>query len=438
MTRSSCYLTALLGVYGALACGSTAPGASGASDAGKSTLGAQGGAAAGNASSGGAATGEAGAVNVAGAVAGAIGGTGPATSAGAATGGAATTGGQASAGAAASDKSVVFVGGFGADPMHVYDLNRATGALSERLPPIDAGPEPSCLALDPSRTHLYVCNEDDGPGGGVTSFTLDANGSPQKLNHQLGSDLGLTQVVVSPDGKWLAGAGYNGGSASLFPILADGAVGAEQSNVDFGADAQTHYVVFTPNGQFLFATTKGLNAVQQLKLGAQGALLANTPPSVATGNVGPRHMTLHPSGKLLFVVSERGSTVIPYQISEAGTLTPGESVSSLPPDYQGQNSGAHVELGHDAHFLYVSNRGHDSVGVFKVDQQSGALTLVTHAATHSASPHDFDIDAAGEILITANRKGNTLSVFKIETDGTLTALGNPVPTRTEPTAVLIY
>ncbi len=86
----------------------------------------------------------------------------------------------------------------------------------------------------------------------------------------------------------------------------------------------------------------------------------------------------------------------------------------------------------------MSNRGHDSVGVFKFNHDTGALTLVTHALTHSASPHDFDIDIEGRTLITANRQGNTLTVFKIETDGTLTQLGNPVPTRTEPTAVLIH
>ena len=433
MRRRTGYLTALAGVCVVLGCGSSEP-ASGAGVSGKpgveaaSGSGLAGMGVAGASLGGGGPGPEGGAVNA----------TAGTTISASGSGAVAATGGQSSAGASPGAGAIVFVGGFGADPVHAYDLNRATGALTERLPPIDAGPEPSCLALAPSRTHLYVCNEDDGPQGGVTAFALQADGSPKKLNHQLGSDLGLTQVAVSPDGKWLAGAGYNGGSASIFPIMADGALGPEQSNVDFGADAQTHYVAFTPNGQFLLATTKGLNAVQQLELTEAGMLSPNTPPSVASDDVGPRHLAVHPNGKLAFVVTERGSTLIPYQISEGGTLTPGKSVSSLPPDYQGQNSGAHVELGHDAQFLYVSNRGHDSVGVFKVDQQSGALTVVTHAATHSASPHDFDIDAAGEILITANRKGNTLTVFKIEPNGTLTALGDPVPTRTEPTAVLIY
>jgi 6-phosphogluconolactonase len=433
MHRASCYLTAFCGLLGSSACGNAAadarPGSGGAATSGgQTTTGGAAGALSDDAS--------AGMASISGGVAGAGGsGTSEGGSAGGGGGSAPTIGGAASA----SGQAVVFVGGFGADPVHVYDLDKSTGVLTERLPTVDAGPEPSCFALDPSRSHLYVCNEDDGAQGGVTSFTLQADGSITKLNHQLGSDGGYTQVAVTPNGKYLAGAGYNGGSASLFPVMPDGSLGPELDVMDFGANAQTHYVAFDPTGKYLLATTKGTSAVQQMKLDDTGMLSANTPSSVATpSGVGPRHMAMHPNGKLAFVVTERGSTVIPYQLSATGTLTAGSTVSSLPPDYDGSNSGAHVELSPDGSRLYVSNRGHDSVGLFNVDPATGGLTLVTHARTQSASPHDFDIDAEGQILITANRKGNTLSVFKIAADGTLTLLGKPVPTRVEPTGVLIH
>ncbi len=439
MIRQSCYLTAVFSVLSGVACGSggLAESAGGADSAGgQPQIGNAGAAPA----TGGASAGTAlGGTTSDGGVS-ALGGGASAGSANAGAGGAgapAATAGGSSVGP--SGEAVVFVGGFGADPVHLYDLNKATGALTERLPSVDAGPEPSCLALDPSRSHLYVCNEDDTAQGGVTAFTLQANGSITKLNHQVGSDLGFTQVAVSPNGKFLAAAGYNGGSASVFPLGADGSVGAESDVMDFGANAETHYVAYDLTGKYLLATTKGTSAIQQLELDESGKLSANTPPSVATASgVGPRHMAVHPNGKLVYLVTERGSTVISYKLSATGTLTPGATASSVPPDYQGSNSGAHVELSPDGSFLYVSNRGHDSVGVFKVNPDSGALTLVTHALTHSASPHDFDIDAEGRTLITANRKGNSLTVFKIETDGTLTQLGEPVPTRTEPTAVLIH
>jgi 6-phosphogluconolactonase len=433
MKLSRCYLASLhlCGLASIFGCGS------GASDASSGAGGVAGSTTTSSSMSGASTIPEGGAVASAGT---ATGGALTDAGSGATSGGGGAAAGSASIGGAvsATGKALVFVGGFGADPVHMYDLDRATGVLQERLPAIDAGPEPSCLAVDASRTHLYVCNEDDGPQGGVTSFTMRADGSLEKQSHQLGSDLGITSVILTPNGKFISGAGYNGGSVSIFPVSADGSLAAESSNVDFGADAETHCSAYDPTGKYLFVTTKGLDAVQQLKLDESGKLSVNTPASVATDpGAGPRHIAVHPNGKLAFVVTEAGSTVIPYQLSATGQLTPGSAVSSVPADYQGQNSGAHVELSPSGSFLYVSNRGHDSVGIFKVDQQSGALTLVEHVPTKGASPHDFDIDAAGQTLITANRKGSSLSVFRIEADGTLTMLGDPVPTRTDPTAVLI-
>jgi 6-phosphogluconolactonase len=345
-----------------------------------------------------------------------------------------TTGGAAST----STKSVVYVGGFNNDPLHLYDLDKASGTLTERPGTVDAGIAPTCLALDPARKHLYVGNEED-EGGGITSFAIAADGSISPLNHASGSDSGFTSLAVSPNGKLIAGASYGGGSASVLSLNADGSVGAEVGFYDFGSNAQAHCVGWDPTGKFLIVATKGADAVQQLKVAENGELSPNTPLSVPAGaDTGPRHLAIHPSGKLAFVVTENGSTVIPYQLSATGTLTPGQVVPSVPKNWNGDNTGAHVELGLGGNFLYASNRGHDSVGVFSVDQGNGALTLVEHAMTNGASPHDFDIDRESRLLITANRKGNTLSVFKLGQDGKLTIVGQPTPTREEPTAVLIH
>lgn len=344
----------------------------------------------------------------------------------------ATTGGAGPT----STKSVVFVGGFNGDPLRLYDLDKASGTLTARQGTVDAGPEPTCLALDPARKHLYVCNENDE--GGVTSFAIAADGSISQLNHQSGSDSGFTSLAVSPNGKLIAGASYGGGSASVHALNADGSVGAEVGFYDFGGGAQSHCVAWDPTGKFLLVASKGANAVQQLKVDDNGGLSANSPLDVpAAPDSGPRHLAIHPSGKLAFVITEDGSTVIPYQLSTSGTLTAGQVVSSLPQGWLGDNTGAHVELALGGKYVYASNRGHDSVGVFSVNQESGALTLVEHAMT-GASPHDFDIDRESRLLITANRKGNTLSVFKLGTDGKLTTVGQPVATRAEPTAVLIH
>lgn len=347
--------------------------------------------------------------------------------------------GQAGGAAALSGAVVIYVGGFGADPLLAYDLDPLTGALAPHGGPIAAGSEPSCFALDPARKHLYVCNEDDGAGGGVTAFAIDAQGSLTRLNHQAGSDSGFTSLAVHPSGNWIAGASYSGGSASLFSLLPDGALGNEVGSADFGNQAQSHCVAYDPSGKFLLVPTKGNDQVQQLVLGEGGSLAVNVPASVASDpGSGPRHIAVHPNGKLAWVINERGSSITTYQLAEGGTLTRASSTPSIPADYVGQNTGAHIELAPSAGMLYVSNRGHDSLGAFAVSADTGALTLVEHEPSRGSAPHDFDIDEQGKLLAVINRKSSSLAVFAIAADGRLSALGEAIATRNDPTAVLIH
>jgi 6-phosphogluconolactonase len=308
-----------------------------------------------------------------------------------------------------------------------------TGALTRRAETIDAGPEPTCLAA--SGKQLYVCNEDDE--GGITSYTIGSDGSLTFLGHRSASDSGFTSLAVHPSGKLIAGASYGGGSASVFPLAADGSVGEQLSIADFGSGAQSHCVAYAPGGEHLLVATKGTDEVQQLLQSQAGILSANSPASVASAGA-PRHIAVHPGGKLAFVVAESGSTITSYQLSSDGKLTDAGSVSSLPADYDGQNTGAHVELSAAGHVLYASNRGHDSIGVFSVDQQSGALTLIEHEPSRGMAPHDFDIDPKGKLLVAGHRRSGSLTVFAIATDGSLSPLGEPALAREDVTAVLIH
>lgn len=348
--------------------------------------------------------------------------------------GSATGGGSSSL----TGTPLVFVGGFGTDPILTYELNKATGALTPHGEPTDAGSMPSCLAVDATRAHLYVCNEDSGQAGGLTAFSIGDGGALTKLNHRSGSNQGFTALTISPNGKLIAGADYDGGSASTFSLMTDGSLGSEAGAAIFSQGAQSHYVAFDPSGKYLLVTTKGARAMQQLLVDETGKLTPNAPPSVASeaGNA-PRHMAVHPNGKFVYVVNEAGSSVTSYQLSADGKLTRGTSVPSTPANYSGSNTGAHIELSPDAKFLYVSNRGHDSIGVFSVNQENGALSLLEHEPSRGSAPHDFDIDPNGDVLIAVNRKSSTLAVFRRAADGTLSPLGDAVPTRADPTTVLI-
>jgi 6-phosphogluconolactonase len=396
-----------------------------------------------------------------------IGGSSSISVAGSSVGGQAPTGGAASAGTSAGGNGsggggsgnsagaaggpaksngtpLVYLGGTGDFPLRVYALDKTTGALSQKGGDEDGGNSPSYLALAPSGQYLYNANEDDGNTAGVTAHHIKADGTLEPLNHQQGTDkscggsCGFTHVAVDPSGKYVMGANYDGGSVSVFPINPDGSLGAEKQMLDFGGKAEAHSVGFDPTGKFVFVPTLGLDQVQQLKLGADGTLSPNSPPDVASaGNAGPRHIAMHPSGKLAFVINETASTLTPYAISADGKLTAGSTVSSLPQGVMGEAYGQHLKLSPDGHFLYCSNVGHDSLGVFSVDQNSGALGWLQDQPSGGAWPRDFDVDPNGELLVAANRDSNSLTVFKIGTDGKLTPLGQPTTVPDQPTSVVI-
>ena len=163
-------------------------------------------------------------------------------------------------------------------------------AASERGS-VDAGSNPTYLALSPSGTELYVANEVDTEAGGITALAIADDGTLTVLNHQTGSDGGFAYVAVDPSGNFAFGAAYNGGSVSVFPIQADGSLGPEATNRDFGSQSNSHCVGFDPSGRFAFVPNKGNNEVAQLILGSDGSLSDNSPATVTTAQgAGPRHI----------------------------------------------------------------------------------------------------------------------------------------------------
>jgi 6-phosphogluconolactonase (cycloisomerase 2 family) len=190
--------------------------------------------------------------------------------------------------------------------------------------------------------------------------------------------------------------------------------------------AHPHQVLFDPTGQFLIAPDKGVDAVHVYRFDtAAGRLIEHDPPFVkARYGAAPRHLAFHPVKPLAWLVNELDSTVTTYRWDGTrGTLTPIHIMPTLPPTYLGGNTGAEIAVAPSGRFVYVSNRGHDSIVTFAVDPLDGTLAPLGWEPTQGSKPRFFTLDPAGEKLYVCNENGDSIVAFRLEP-----RTGLPVPT----------
>ena len=347
--------------------------------------------------------------------------------------------------AAAPGKFRVYFGTYtGAMSKGIYHstLDLASGQLS---PPQLAAEikSPSFVAIHPNRKFLYAVSEisdfQGKPLGGVSAFAIDAaSGNLTLLNQQSSEGAGPCHLVVDAAGKNALVANYGGGSVAVLPIDSTGKLSAASASIQHtgsGADKSrqekphAHSINLDAKNRFAFAADLGLDKVLIYRFDAsKGSLVANDPPAgvVAPGS-GPRHFAFHPSGRFAFVNNEMTSSVTAFKYdAEKGSLTEVHTLSTLPHEVKG-NSTAETVVHPSGKFVYVSNRGHDSIAIFTFDETSGKLTAAGHCRTGGKTPRNFNIDPTGRFLLAANQGTNDVFSFRIDaTTGQLTTIGNKI------------
>ena len=161
-----------------------------------------------------------------------------------------------------------------------------------------------------------------------------------------------------------------------------------------------------------------------------GKLAANEPPFFkVNGGSGPRHLAFHPNGRWLYGAQELSNEVIAFKWNSGkGTLTQFQAVKTLPADYKEPSSAAEIAVRNDGKFLYVSNRGHDSIAMYSIDARTGELTLRQRVPSRGKVPRYFTFDPSGKWLIVSNQEGGSLTVFAVDAKtGELSPKGEPVP-----------
>jgi 6-phosphogluconolactonase len=314
---------------------------------------------------------------------------------------------------------------------------------------------PSFLALDPHGRYLFCGNEianyEGRQSGSVTSFSIDsATGELTEINRQPTEGRNPAHVTVDPTGRFVFAANYSGTTTAtnhvaVIPIEAGGRLGTPTQivthtgtlgpNTGRQEAPHAHQVMVDPAGRWITANDLGLDRTFVYFLDRnEGRLIANDNPIPAPAGGGPRHLAFHPNGRWTYVLRELNSTLGAYVWdTERGAGTLINSLSTLPSWYVGINTTAQVVVSPDGRFVYASNRGHDSIAVFSIDQSTGGITYLGEHWTFGETPRNFNIDPSGTFMYVAHQNTDNIVTFRINrTTGRLEfteqviTLGQPV------------
>ena len=353
---------------------------------------------------------------------------------------------------------------FGSNGEGIYlcSLNLSTGKLivlrlvAPVMPAMGMNPStasPSTIILDPTRTHLYAGNE-FGPPGAVSAYLINRlTGDLTYLNGQ--PAVGAPAYVgVDQQGKYLFSAEYSGFHFEAFPILADGSLGPmvfqqpDLGNVGptkatnappgsfaisahEGPNGHPHQMEADPSNQWVLGADAGQDRIYVWKL-TSGAMQPLTPAAIPFVNVppgdGPRHFAFHPNGIWLYSIQEEASTIMFWRFNpDTGVLLQEQLISSLPPGFAGTNFTSEIRVSPDGNFVYGANRTNDTITVFKVGHD-GTLTEEGYASTLGDHPRIFTIDPSGRFMAVGNQRADNVTTFSVNPgNGLLKFTGNYTP-----------
>ena len=336
-----------------------------------------------------------------------------------------------------------------AEGISVYRMDPASGALSH-VRTVAGGANPSFLAIAPSRRSLYACNETETyrgqPGGGVSAFALDAGaGNLTPLDTQPTDGAFPAHLAVDPTGECVLVANYGSGDLAVYSVGPGGDLGAMSDfvrNTGSGPNARqagphAHMIAFDLSGRYALLVDLGIDKTLVYRLDTATGKLNPHQITAANGateqscgrsapGAGPRHIAFHPTNRYAYVINELGSAVDLFAWDAArGTLAHRQTIATLPADFAGKSSCAEIVVHPSGRFLYGSNRGHDSIALFAIDEATGTLTARGHTPTQGKDPRSFTLDPTGAFLLAANQNSDSVVTFRVDlSTGVLTPTGS--------------
>lgn len=320
----------------------------------------------------------------------------------------------------------------------VFSIDSASGALSH-VQLLGELLNPSFLALSRGGEFLYSVHGDHSD---VSSFRVSPEtGMLSYINTQSTAGLNPAHLAINPSGKFLIVSNHYGGSLAVLPINDDGALGTLCDLIVMNGPigphrveqnhAKPHFNPFTPDGRFVIVPDKGLDRIFSFNFdGERGRLSPAPSPFVETREgAGPRHIAFHPTRSIAYAVNELDSTVTTYRYDLiTGDLSATQVLSSLPESFTGNSRAAEIEVDRLGRFVYASNRGYDSIAIFRIDPQTGLLAFLHAEPSRGRTPRFFALSPNGRHLYAANEDSDNIVTFSIDPEsGALTATGSVTP-----------
>ncbi|WP_088072604.1 lactonase family protein [Gottfriedia luciferensis] len=294
---------------------------------------------------------------------------------------------------------------------------------------------PTYLTISEDNKNLYAVVK-EGNLGGIAAFSIEENsGELKKLNDQLTEGASPCHISIDRRKQQLVTANYHKGTIDLYEVNQAGLANEASSviqhegtglNKERQEKPHTHFSGYTLNEKYVVAVDLGIDKLITYKIENKSLIEVNS-LSVKPGS-GPRHITFHPNGKFAYIMTELSSEVIALQLNEDdGSFTELQYISTIPNDFTENNQGSAIHISKDGQFVYAGNRGHNSIAVFKVNQDTGKLNLVEIVSSEGNWPRDFVLDPSENYLIASNEmSGNLVLYARNNTTGKLAVIHSDV------------
>jgi 6-phosphogluconolactonase len=320
----------------------------------------------------------------------------------------------------------------GSKGIYMARLNQSTGQLS--APELAAeSNNPSFLTISKGAKFLYAVNEIND--GDVSAFAIEAGGKLRLLNKVKSKGDSPCHLNLDKTGKWLAVANYSSGTAAILPVSADGKLGEAVATVQHKGKSvdprrqegpHAHSVNFSADNKFLYVADLGLDQVKIYSFNAITGAITEKAQLETPKGAGPRHLALG-AGGLAYVLNEMGSSVSIFRWTgqPKGQLL--DTVSAIPADYKLTTSGAEVVLHPKGTLLFSSNRGHDSISIYRTDRSTGSTQLLGQQPIGGKVPRGFVLSPDASFLIAGAQNSDQVFAFKVDlAEGKLIPSGSPI------------